>query len=284
MKNLNFEKENDYLNLTMQQKFNFDSNTFDEENTKAYKKNSNARKKENQRMRELIKIKEKYKKKYYISLILVLILILAVIVVSVLFMYRKPKIEEKIVEKYKVPENILFLGDSITECYDLDKYYDGFNIVNSGISGNKTYDILNNMKERVYKYNPSKIFILIGTNDFLENKTNEEIINNIKKIINEISKNRPESKIYLESIYPVNNTDDEKVNHSVVKNRKNEDIKKINKQLKKFSEKKKIVYIDMYSLLEDKDGNLKINYTKEGLHMSDEGYDVITKKIKEYLK
>ena len=284
MKNLNFEKENDYLNLTMQQKFNFDSNTFDEENTKAYKKNSNARKKENQRMRELIKIKEKYKKKYYISLILVLILILAVIVVSVLFMYRKPKIEEKIVEKYKLPENILFLGDSITECYDLDKYYDGFNVVNSGISSNKTYDILNNMKERVYKYNPSKIFILIGTNDFLENKTNEEIINNIKKIINEISKNRPESKIYLESIYPVNNTDDEKVNHSVVKNRKNEDIKKINKQLKKFSEKKKIVYIDMYSLLEDKDGNLKINYTKEGLHMSDEGYDVITKKIKEYLK
>lgn len=284
VKNSNSERENDYLDLTMQQKFNFDSNTFDEENTKTYKKTSSVRKKENQRMKELIKIKEKYKKKYYISLIFILILIIVVIITGILFICRKPKIEDKTVEKYKVPENIVFLGDSITDYYDLNKFYSGYNVVNSGISGNKTYDILENMKERVYRYNPSKIFILIGTNDIPENKTNEEIVNNIKKMVNEIKKNRPESKIYLESIYPVNNTLDEKVNHSVVKNRKNEDIKKINEQLKKFSEKKKITYIDMYSLLEDSDGNLNLDYTKEGLHMSEKGYEVITKKIKQYLK
>jgi len=39
----------------------------------------------------------------------------------------------------------------------------------------------------------------------------------------------------------------------------------------------------MYSLLEDKDGNLKLEYTKEGLHMSDKGYEVITKELKKYM-
>ena len=40
----------------------------------------------------------------------------------------------------------------------------------------------------------------------------------------------------------------------------------------------------MYSLLEDKDGNLKLEYTNEGLHMSDEGYEVITKELKKYMR
>ena len=284
VKNGNSKRENDYLDLTMQQKFNFDSNTFDEENTKTYKKTSSVRKKENQRMKELIKIKEKYKKKYYISLIIILILIIVVIITGILFICRKHTIEEKTVEKYKVPENIVFLGDSITDYYDLNKFYSGYNVVNSGISGNKTYDILENMKERVYRYNPSKIFILIGTNDIPENKTNEEIVNNIDTIIKKIKKNRKEAKIYLESIYPINNTDNDKISHAMVGKRTNENIKEINKKLKKIAQKEKISYIDMYSLLEDSDGNLNLDYTREGLHMSDEGYEVITKKIKQYLK
>ena len=40
----------------------------------------------------------------------------------------------------------------------------------------------------------------------------------------------------------------------------------------------------MYDKLIDKDGNLKLEYTNEGLHISDEGYKVITKVIKKYIK
>ena len=54
--------------------------------------------------------------------------------------------------------NYLFLGDSITDFYDLDEYYKDLPVVNSGVSGNTTADILNDMKNRVYNYNPSKYF------------------------------------------------------------------------------------------------------------------------------
>ena len=54
-------------------------------------------------------------------------------------------------------------------------------------------------------------------------------------------------------------------------------------ELKKYCNDKNCTYLDMYSLLEDKDGNLKLEYTREGLHMSDKGYEVITKELKKYM-
>ena len=42
-------------------------------------------------------------------------------------------------------------------------------VVNSGVSGDKTNDILDNMEERIYRYNPSKVVILVGTNDYNSN-------------------------------------------------------------------------------------------------------------------
>ena len=63
--------------------------------------------------------------------------------------------------------NYLFLGDSITDYYDLDKYYEGYKVVNSGISGNQTSDILDDLKKRAYVYNPSTIFLLIGTGNII---------------------------------------------------------------------------------------------------------------------
>ncbi len=192
----------------------------------------------------------------------------------------------KVMENNKVDnkkENIVFLGDSITDFYDLDKYFYDYNVVNSGINGNNTLDILKNMQERVYRYNPTKVVLLIGTNDLLRDTSNEEIAKNINKIIVEIKKNRPLAKIYLESIYPVNDTNNSKIDHNMVHNRKNEDIKELNKMIKKIAKDENVTYIDMYSLLEDSDGNMKIEYTKEGLHMSGDGYKVITKTLKEYL-
>lgn len=175
--------------------------------------------------------------------------------------------------------NYLFLGDSITEFYDLDKHFPDMPVVNSGIISNTTEDILNDMKNRVYNYNPSKVFLLIGTNDLRDDKSVDEIVTNIKKIIEEIKENRKEAEIYLESIYPVN----EKVNKKGVEGRKNEDIKEINKQIEEYAKNENITFINIYDKLVDNEGLLNEDYTTDGLHINDNGYDVITKELKKYL-
>ena len=102
--------------------------------------------------------------------------------------------------------------------------------------------------------------------------------------VKKIKKNVPNAKIYLESIYPINDSDDDKINHNTVDERKNDDIKDINKDLKKYANDAKIKYIDLYDKLADDDGKLKIDYTKDGLHLSDKGYDEVTFYIKKILK
>ena len=133
-------------------------------------------------------------------------------------------------------------------------------------------------------YNPTKVFLLIGTNDIDLDKSDKYIINNIIKIINNIKKKRPKTKIYIESIYPVNNTNDSKINHATVGIRNNKRIIKLNKKIKAYCDKNNYTYIDVYSNLVDKDGNLKIEYTEEGLHLTNLGYLKVTKILYPYLE
>lgn len=274
------KKDDNNLNLTMQQRFNFESNGYDEEDTKAYRIKRKQNVVRSKREKELLILKNKYKKKYEFLLFFVLILFFLLLGIVLAYVFVKPKEVEvlKIQEKRIVDENILFLGDSITHRYDLDKYYQDYNVVNSGTDSNITDDILNDIKNRAFVYNPSKVILLIGTNDLQMGKTPEEVVDNIKKIIDSIREKRRLSTFYIESIYPVIE------GRPNAGKRKNQTIKDTNELIKKYCSENKIKYINMYDELKNDDDELKEEYTKDGLHMSDEGYEVITKKIKEILK
>ena len=235
-----------------------------------------------------------YKDKYFIALVVVLVLLIINLFALAYYKNKEKQarieLQKKQEEKLKAIENkekkkytdIVLLGDSLTDYYDLDKYYD-IDLINSGVAGWTTDDILNNLDEKVFKYYPKKLILLIGTNDLVYEKDVEYITKNIKKIVEQIKKKRPYTKIYIESLYPVNNTDNSKISHGMVGVRTNKDIQTVNRKLKDYCSKNKITYIDMYEKLLGKDGNLKLEYTKEGLHMSDEGYKVVTKKLKKYI-
>lgn len=177
-------------------------------------------------------------------------------------------------------ESIVFLGDSITSRCDLDKYFPNYNVYNSGIAGNMTKDILDNMENRVFVYNPTKVFILIGTNDLVYSELdNDGIKNNIEEIINKIYEKNSNTKIYLESIYPVNNS----LNKEIVETRTNDNIKDLNNKIEKICNNNKCTYINMYDNLTDKNGNMKRIYTVDGLHLNKIGYKIVASKLTKYL-
>lgn len=225
------------------------------------------------------------KKSPIMILLMILVAFALGFAVNILFMENKEKLKLE-VEKEEViknDENVVFVGDSIFNFYDINKYFEGRRVVNSGISGHKTTDILNDMEGRVYRYNPSDIFLLIGTNDFWGNISQEETVENIGKIIEGIKENRPHATLNVLSVLPINNGDDEKISHSMVAKRTNKNISKINEGIKAICEEKDVQYIDMYSLLVDEEGNLNVDYTTEGLHISAEGYEVITNELMKYI-
>ncbi len=215
--------------------------------------------------------------KYYLIIIVILIIIILILLLT--------KNTSNFVNPYEIKvesnDNFLFLGDSITDYYPLEEYYDNLPVVNSGIAGNKTTDILSNMKERVYQYNPTKVFLLIGTNDLDSNDKDivNTTFNNIKKIIKRIRKNRSDATIYVESIYPVNST----IVNNTVNNRNNNKIKKLNQKLSSYCNDNNCTYINLFNDLVDSKGNLKSNYTEDGLHLNSLGYVVVTRCLLPYL-
>ena len=231
---------------------------------------------------------EKLKKKKLRGIIYAYRFVCIALVGALLFSLKVQADNKKpvIVKKEIINPNVVMLGDSITDFYDLDKYYGSDKlIVNSGINGNKTSDIINNIRNRVYAYNPSKIFLLIGVNDILyDDASPEKVISQIDIIAQEIKQKLPNTKIYIESIYPVNNTWKNSYDDRVKdENEVNARIVETNKLLKQYCLDNEYKYINVHSSLVDNNNNLNSDYSNDGLHPNDNGYEVITKILKKYM-
>jgi len=206
-------------------------------------------------------------------------------IIGALTRLYKKQVDNAFLELSKVakPGGIVFVGDSITDFFRLNEFFHGIYVINRGIGGDTTDGVLKRLNESVFALLPSKVFLLIGTNDIGENKSDEHIIRNIKEIIDMIREKCPETQIYLQSIYPVSRVNDKKINKYIVGRRTNERIRRINGELKKIAREKDIVYIDVFSHLTDENGNLKLEYTVEGLHLTIEGYRVCADVLRPYV-
>lgn len=178
---------------------------------------------------------------------------------------------------------IVFLGDSITEQFIVSEFFSEHSVINRGISGDTTDGVLKRLEESVFDIEPSKIFLMIGTNDLGNGKEPEYIVNNIDTIIVKIHERLPETKIFIESIYPVRKDGDNKIKKRMVGKRNNESINQINERIIKIADQYHITYIDIHSLLQDKYGNLKFEYTVEGLHLTPIGYVTVVEEIEKYI-
>jgi lysophospholipase L1-like esterase len=185
-------------------------------------------------------------------------------------------------DKNTIDKNYVFLGDSLMYNYKLDENFPMLKnkMVNSGLKGNTTTDILDNMYDRVYRYNPSDVFILVGTNDISKKYKLQKIFDNYVSIINQIEKNRPNTTIRVISLLPVNydlKPEFRKIN-------KITSINNLNAALKVYCKNNEIVFIDMYPKFVDSNDYLDSKYTKDGLHLNDEGYKIFTSVIDKYME
>ena len=174
--------------------------------------------------------------------------------------------------------DFVFLGNSITAGTDWNELLGITNARNRGISGDNTFGVLERLSE-VTEGKPAKVFILIGINDVAGNKPDSVIVNNYKRIIQRIKSESPKTKIYFQTILPVND-EFEKRNHFG----KDDHIAWINAELKKLGEKEKITIIDLHPLFLNADKKLDKKYTIEGLHLNAAGYTHWADILKPYLK
>jgi lysophospholipase L1-like esterase len=181
--------------------------------------------------------------------------------------------------KYPVHTCTLFIGDSITEGYDLKHFYNDSNIANMGISGDFTSGVLDRLNH-AKRLQPKKIFLMIGINDILKLVPFEKTKSNYSAIIDYIKKECPETKFFIQSNLPTD--------YHVVNNLPNDTILQyvndLNIFLRAQCEQKGATFIDMYSKFESDKKVLQSVLTYDGLHLSYEGYKVWTEVISGYVK
>jgi lysophospholipase L1-like esterase len=158
---------------------------------------------------------------------------------------------------------VVFLGNSITEGFDLEKFFPETKPVNRGISGDHIDGLLERFDYSVQKLKPSKLFVMIGINDIGTGDSDSLILANYQKLLRKILKTLPNSRIYIQSILP---TTSRWGNCPVDK------IQRINESIREFSIRFGFKWIDLYSKFATTKGYLKDDYTIDGLHLSSKGY------------
>ena len=163
--------------------------------------------------------------------------------------------------------DIIFLGNSITDGGEWSELFADLKIKNRGISGDNTAGVLNRLAE-IYKRKPAKVFLLIGTNDLARNISPDSVVKNILWIASLIKEKSPQTKLYVQSIFPVNEKFGKFSGHTSRK----QQIIEINKLLWEHSTQYGYEYKDVFSALTDSSGRLNATYTNDGLHLTGEGY------------
>ncbi|MCH5236598.1 MAG: exo-alpha-sialidase [Muribaculaceae bacterium] len=181
--------------------------------------------------------------------------------------------------------DIVFIGNSITNMMNWNEVFGNReNIRNRGTSGCFTHDILRNLPSMVAG-NPSKVFLMIGTNDLGtkgENNQPSPVAFRIKEILSRIREIAPCATVYYQSILPSNagirtETKIIETNRLVEEwiNRQNDD---------------KLFYIDLYIPFSGENGIVShssvpddITVSFDGLHLTQKGYqiwwDIIKDKV-----
>lgn len=172
------------------------------------------------------------------------------------------------------PENLTILaGDSLSLWFPPELLPPETTWLNQGISGETSAGLLNRI-ELLDNTNPNVIFVMIGINDLIRGVAGETILANQQLTIRHLRQAHPQAKIVVQSILP----------HSAEKatweGRKrllsipNSHIQEINQQLQEIAQAEGAVYLELYPLFADTDGNLKTELSTDGLHLNQQGYQV----------
>jgi len=167
---------------------------------------------------------------------------------------------------------IVFMGNSITEGWSRlnPEFFSGKPYINRGISGQTTPQMLIRFRPDVIDLKPAVVVILAGTNDIAGNtgpSTLEMIEGNIISMAELARANG--IIVVLSSVLPAYDYPWKPGLNPAEK------IAALNEMIKRYADKKGIVYLDYYSSMVDERKGLKDTYTNDGVHPNEAGYKVM---------
>ncbi len=164
---------------------------------------------------------------------------------------------------------IVFLGDSITHNARWDLMFPNIATRNFGINGERSEHLLTRL-EPIISIQPTKVFILIGTNDLAVGRTVDEISADVDGIVHRLQTALPDCTVYLQSVLP-------RAKKFAAR------IHALNARYRQIADQRGAEFIDLFPAFDDGTGTLKKELTYDVLHLMGQGYrlwhDIIESRV-----
>ncbi|MEL7354995.1 MAG: GDSL-type esterase/lipase family protein [Cyanobacteria bacterium J06560_6] len=172
----------------------------------------------------------------------------------------------------KNPEHLtVLLGDSLSLWFPGELMPGRRVWINQSISGEKTQGLLNRL-DYLDENKVEAVFLMIGINDLIWGKTDEEILKNYKEIVRRLNEKHPETQIVVQSILPHGGEASTWESRDKLTALTSDRIVNMNNALKQIADENDAYYLDLYPIFVTGDGNLRNDLTTDGLHLNRQGY------------
>jgi lysophospholipase L1-like esterase len=170
---------------------------------------------------------------------------------------------------------VVFMGDSITENWKMgDPEMFEHGVLNRGISGQTTPQMLVRFRNDVIALKPRIVHILAGTNDIAGNtgpSRPQDFKDNIMSM-SELARAHG-IRVVLASIPPAAGFNWRPQVHPVAQ------IQELNRWLREYASRNGFDYVDYYSVLVGPNGEFRSELSNDGVHPNREGYRLMRKQI-----
>lgn len=156
------------------------------------------------------------------------------------------------------PPRTVFLGDSITASGHWAVWFPRHETHNLGVSGDTTDGVLARFDE-VVAIVPDNVSLLIGTNDLGRGRSVEHVVRNIEYLMVGLRRELPGARTLVQSVMPRG------AEHA-------ERVQDVNRHLRQFSPTVRCLYLDLWPALATEEGDLRSEYTDDGVHLTPAGY------------
>ncbi len=180
-------------------------------------------------------------------------------------------------------EKVIFLGDSLIAGFTLLTKFK--NVINMGVGGDKTIEVIGRINS-VTIQKPDKLFLMVGINDFTTNK--EKWGDHLKipfkesyhLLLHTLKLSLPKTKFFIMAVLPLNVSSI--VSKEEVK-RFNEELDEMNQLIERLANEFNMTFIDFTQKFKDKYNNLKEEFTIDGTHLTEKGYEMFYHEIKNFV-
>ena len=170
---------------------------------------------------------------------------------------------------------LLFTGSStIRRWTTLAQEFPNQPVVNRGVGGSETVDIIHFADRIVFPYEPKMIFFRCGGNDIFNGRPVEKVFEDYKEFVALVHSKLPETEIVYISQNPTN-----------ARLKQKDQEQALNKLVREFTKQTPhLQYCEMADMVVDKDGNVRPElFVSDKLHFNAEGNKLMAERVRPFL-